>query len=103
MASVILEVPDDLVAKLSAEGQDVAQTLRLAAAFSLCSRAEISVGQGARLAGLTYAGFMEAAARAKVELFPISIEELQQELARPLPEGVPLEAIKRELGHAVGG
>jgi hypothetical protein len=34
------------------------------------------------LAGLTYADFLEAAARAKVELFPIDSEELKEEVTR---------------------
>jgi hypothetical protein len=102
MASITLDIPDEVLNKLSLAGQDPAQTLRLAAAFSLCSRGELATGLGARLAGLTYADFMEVAARAKVELFPIDIEELKREIAQPLPEEVQLEAIKRELGHARG-
>ena len=100
MASVTLEVPDDLVQKLSAAGSEPGSVLRLAAAFSLCSRGELTTSQAARLAGLTYAGFLEAAARAKVDLFQYTMEELQQELARPLPEGVDLEAIRQELARA---
>jgi len=100
MASVTLDVPDDVVAKLSATGQEPAQIIRLAAAFSLCSRGELATSLAARLAGLTYADFMETAARAKVELFPITIDELKREIAQPLPEGVQLEAIKREINHA---
>ncbi len=52
MAKVTLEVPDDLVEKLSAGGNEAAQALRLAAAFSLCSRGELTTSQAARLAGL---------------------------------------------------
>lgn len=102
MASITLDIPDEVLNKLSLGGQDPAQTLRLAAAFSLCSRGELATSLAARLAGLTYADFLETAARAKVELFPIDIEELQREIARPLPAGVPLEEIKREIGHARG-
>lgn len=102
MASITLEVPDVVLEKLSLNGQDPAQMIRLAAAFSLCSRGELATSLAARLAGLTYADFMETAARAKVELFPIDIEELEREIARPLPPEVNLEEIKRELGHARG-
>src|ERR1700722_7546999 len=49
MASVTLEVPDDLLEKLSAGGEEPAQVLRLAAAFSLCSRAGLTTSQAARL------------------------------------------------------
>lgn len=69
--------------------------MRLAAAFSQCSRGELATSLAARPAGLTYADFLEAAARAKVELFPIDIEELKREIARPLPPRL----IWRELGE----
>jgi hypothetical protein len=38
MAHVTLDIPDDLVQKLSSVGNETGQTLCLAAAFSLCSR-----------------------------------------------------------------
>jgi predicted HTH domain antitoxin len=59
MASVTVEIPDDLLVKLKNGGGDAGQELRLAAAFSLCSRGELSTSQAARLAGLTYADFAE--------------------------------------------
>jgi hypothetical protein len=36
----------------------------------------------ARLAGMTYAAFLEAAARAKIELVPVNVEELREEIGR---------------------
>lgn len=82
MAHVTLEIPEDLMKKLSSRGHEAGQTLSLAAAFSLCSRGELSTSQAARLASLTYADFLEAAARAKVELFPVDMEELKEEINR---------------------
>src|SRR5438128_9462432 len=82
MANVTLEIPDDLLARLQKDGQEASHELRLAAAFSLCSRGELSTSQAARLAGLTYADFLEAAARAKVELFPVDLQELKEEIGR---------------------
>lgn len=78
MASVTIKIPDDLVAKLQNGGSEPEESLRLAAAFSLCSRGELSTSQAARLAGMTYAEFLDAAARAKVELFPVDVEELNK-------------------------
>ena len=60
----------------------VRDDLRLAAAFSLCSRGELSTSLAARLAGMTYADFLEAAARAKIELFPVNLQELSEEIQR---------------------
>ena len=82
MATVTLQIPDDLQTKLSRDRGDVGRTLRLAAAFSLCSRGELSTSQTARLAELTYADFLEAAAQAKIELFPVNLEELKEEVSR---------------------
>ena len=82
MAHVTLEIPDDLLARLQNNGQDASQELRLAAAFSLCSRGELSTSLAARLAGLTYAAFLEAAARAKIELFSVNMEEFKEEIQR---------------------
>jgi predicted HTH domain antitoxin len=82
MASVTVEIPDDLLAKLADGGSEPEKELRLSAAFSLCSRGELSTSQAARLAGLTYADFLKAAALAKVELFPIDFADLKEEIRR---------------------
>jgi hypothetical protein len=79
MANVTLDVPDDVVARLRNAGGEPGAALRLAAAFSLCRQGELSTSQAARLAGLTYADFLEAAAQAKIELFPVNLEELREE------------------------
>ncbi len=82
MASVTLEIPDDLLVKLKNHDRDVAHELRLAAAFTLCSAGELSTSQAARLAGMTYGEFLEAAARAKAMIYPVDIEELKEEISR---------------------
>ncbi len=82
MASVLMQIPDEVQEKLQNGGRNVEGGLRLAAAFSLCQRGELSTSLAARLAGLTYADFLEAAARAKVELFPVDLEELKEEIGR---------------------
>jgi predicted HTH domain antitoxin len=82
MATITVEIPDDFLVKLKNRGCEAGKELRLAAAFSLCSRGELSTSQAARLAGLTYADFLEAAAKAKVELFPVDFAELKEEIRR---------------------
>ena len=42
----------------------------------------MSTSQAARLAGLAYADFLDAAAEAHVELFPVDFEELEEAIAR---------------------
>src|SRR5947208_13390309 len=82
MATVTLQIPDDVQTKLNGDRGDVGAALQLAAAFSLCQRGELSTSQAARLAGLTYADFLDAAAAAKVELFPVNLDELKEEVSR---------------------
>src|SRR5215469_10481458 len=97
MATITMVIPDDLFAKLKNGGGDPGQTLRLAAAFSLCSRGDLSTSQAARLAGMTYSDFLEAAARAKVTLYPVDMEELAEEAGRGFTVGR-----QRLAGHPVG-
>src|SRR5437588_8990452 len=82
MASVTIEIPDDLVGRLKNESGGADETLRRVAAFFWCSRGELSTSQAARLAGMTYGDFLEAAAHAKVELFPVDLEELKEQATR---------------------
>jgi predicted HTH domain antitoxin len=98
MGKVTLEVPDDLLAKLATGKQDVSQALRLAAAFSLCSRGELTTSQAARLAGLSYVDFLSEAGQAKVDLFQYTLEELDQQLTHALPE--PIEHVASEENRA---
>ncbi len=82
MAHITMEIPDDLNTKLAQDTEDVGGTLRLAAAFSLCQWGALSTSQAARLAGLTYPDSLEAAARAKIALFPVDLGELKEESSR---------------------
>jgi predicted HTH domain antitoxin len=82
VATITVEIPDDLLGKLSNVNSAPDLTLRCATAFFLCSRGELSTSQAAGLAGMTYGEFLEAAARAKVTLFPVDLEELREEATR---------------------
>ena len=87
MASITLQIPEDLQEKLRTDGHDAGGTVRLAAAFSLCQRGELSTSQAAALAGMTYGKFLEAAALANVELFSITPEELSEQVGRGFTMG----------------
>ena len=100
MATITFELPDDQLQGLGEDVQAAVRAIRLAAAFHLCSRGEISTSRAARLAGLSYAGFLEAAVKHKVDLYNYDAAEIKEEIGRPLPEGAGVEAIKRELGRA---
>jgi predicted HTH domain antitoxin len=81
MASVTMTIPDDILARLRTGGSEPDMALRLAAAFSLCKQGQLATSQAARLAGLTYGDFLEAAANAKIELFPVDLEELKEQIS----------------------
>lgn len=100
MATVTIEVPDDQLQDLGANADEAAKTLRLAAAFHLCGRGQISTGRAARLAGLSYTEFLETAGRHNVDLYHYDIDEIKAEIARPLPPGVDIEAIKQSIARA---
>jgi predicted HTH domain antitoxin len=103
MGTVTLELPDEVLQVLSSNGKDVTQEVRLALAFNLCSRGELATSLAARLAGLSYAEFLNAAAQRHVELFPVDFDELRRELQRPAPDDVMLERIKEDLARAQSG
>jgi hypothetical protein len=100
MTKMIIDLPDELVAALPCNPEDATQAVRLAAALYWCGRGELSVGWGAMLAGLTYAGFMEAAAQQKCQLFPLDIDELDREIVQLRLNGAEVEKIKEELARA---
>ena len=50
MATVILELADDLMSALGDNSSDAAHTMRLAAAFQLCAEGRLSTSKAARLA-----------------------------------------------------
>jgi hypothetical protein len=82
MANVTVEIPDELLGKLPGAGGEPGAALRRIAAFFLCSRGDLSTSRAARLAGMTYGAFLEAAVQAKVMLFPVDLEELKEEATR---------------------
>ena len=86
MASVTMQVPDDVLARIKNGSDEPAEALRLAAAFSLCSRGELSTSQAARNAaaalGIAYRGTLGVVISAKTQgLIPAArpvVEQLRQ-------------------------
>lgn len=100
MQTLPIELPEDQLGFLGTNPVEAAQSLRLAAAFHLCGRGAISTGRAARLAGLSYTEFLEAAVRQKVDLYHYDIEDINEEITRPSPSGVNLEGIKQSIARA---
>src|ERR1700733_12367499 len=97
MVTIPLNIPDDLVQELGASSEAAGQEILLAAAMHWCRRGDMCTSKAARLARLTYAGFLEAAVQRKTDLYDYDCEEITAELARPFPEGADIESIKQEV------
>ena len=81
MARVTMEIPDDLLLKLKNGGCGAGKELRRSSVFLVQSWRTVHQS-GCGLAELTYADFLDAAAQAKVELFPIDLAEFKEEIRR---------------------
>ena len=79
MASVMIDISDEVLEKLKNGTGDAGEAVRQAAAFFLCGRGELSTSQAARLAGMTYSGFLDAAVRSQIVLYPVDLDELEAE------------------------
>src|SRR5262245_61734416 len=84
MASVSIEMPEEVLSALHRTPEEFAQELRLAAAIHWYSRGEVSQGRGAEIAGLSRRAFIEALGRAQVEVIQVTPEELREEVERDL-------------------
>jgi predicted HTH domain antitoxin len=103
MATVTIQLPDDQLCDLGNSAEEAGQTLRLAAAYHLCSRGQMSTSKAAHLAGLSYTEFLQAAVRDKVDLYHYDIADIQEEIARPLPPGLDFEALRQSIARAQPG
>ncbi len=103
MATLRIELPDEQLTQLGGSVDAAEKELLLAAAFHLCRQGEISVSKAANLAGVTYAQFLDEAVRRNVDLFEYDVNDVEQELTRPLSEGVDLDSIKEGLARGQRG
>jgi predicted HTH domain antitoxin len=77
MATVTIELPDDVFATLRRSPSEFARELRLAAAVHWYSRGLISQGKGAEIAGLSRRAFLAELGKAQVEACQVEPEELE--------------------------
>ena len=100
MPTVSFELAEDQLRDLGTNPAEATRKLRLAAAFHLCGRGQLSTGKAARLAGISYTEFLEEAVRQKVDLYQYDIEDIKEEVTRPLPSDIDFEAIKQSILRA---
>jgi predicted HTH domain antitoxin len=77
-----IELPQGVLEPLAPTPEAAAQELRLAAAIELYREGRISQGQGALIAGLSRARFLDELFRAKVPACQVTVDELMEEVDR---------------------
>ena len=82
MATVNLELPEEIFSALRRSPEEFVREMRLAAAIHWYSRGEMSQEKAAQIAGLDRTDFLLALAREQVDAFVVDIEDLKRELDR---------------------
>jgi predicted HTH domain antitoxin len=82
MATVSLELPEEIFSALRRSPEEFVREMRLAAAIHWYARGEISQEKAAQIAGMDRTDFLLALAREQVDAFVIDIEDLKREIDR---------------------
>lgn len=81
MPQVFLDIPDDLLLALREQPGEFAQAARLTTAIYYLQKKRLSLGQAARLAGLTRPEFLDALAERGIPAFALSAADAIAEVA----------------------
>ena len=81
MASVMIELPDEVYESLRRSPSEVQRDLRLAAAIRWYSQGLISQERAAMAAGMDRTDFLMALAREQVDAFHVDLDQLAREIA----------------------
>ena len=82
MASITMELPEEVFSALRRSPKEFANEMRLAAAIHWYGRGEISQEKGAQIAGLDRTDFLMALAERHVDAFRVDMDSLDEELNR---------------------
>lgn len=82
MATVSLELPEEVFSALRRSPEEFVREMRLAAAIHWYTRGEISQEKAAQIAGLDRTDFLLALARERVDAFVVNFEDLKRETDR---------------------
>ena len=82
MATLTIDLPDDVYSSLRRSPHEVQCEVRLAAAIDWYRRGMISQGRAAALAGIPRTDFIDALVARKIEVFAVDSEELESEFER---------------------
>ncbi len=81
MPQVLLDLPDDLLLALREQPEEVLQELRLIAAIHYLQAKRLSLGQAARLAGVSRLDFLDLLAARGIPAFDLSATDAVAEIA----------------------
>jgi len=82
MATVTMELPEEVFSALRRSPEEFVREMRLAAAIHWYERGEISQEKAAQIAGLDRTDFLLALARERADAFVLDMEDLKRELDR---------------------
>ena len=82
MATLTLDLPEEVFSALRRSPEEFGRELRLAAAIHWYQRGQISQEKAAQIAGLDRTDFLLALAREGVGAFVVDFEDLERELGR---------------------
>jgi len=82
VAQVVFDFPPTVFSALRKSPAEFASEMRLAAAIHWYSQGLVSQGKAAEIAGVSRAELLEELHRRKVPAIQVTIEELEEELAR---------------------
>jgi predicted HTH domain antitoxin len=81
MPQVLLDIPDDLLLTLREQPEEVLHEVRLIAAIHYLQAKRLSLGQAARLAGVSWLDFLALLAARGIPAFDLSAVDAVTEIA----------------------
>jgi predicted HTH domain antitoxin len=81
-STLTIELPADALGFIGRTPEGIAKAVRLAAAIEWYREGRVSQGQGAEIAGLNRAQFLDELFRAKVPACQVTIDELMEKVDR---------------------
>jgi predicted HTH domain antitoxin len=103
MSTFTIELPRGVLEPLAPTPEAAASEQRLAAAIELDREGRISQGQGALIAGMSRARFLDELSRAKVPACQVTVEELMEEVDRAVAAHRPYVANAGHSDQTAGG